>query len=141
MVSGSSEHVHDSRASSLLTKLHLQNRVVDGFSRNLSAEHIQFAVRNLEVGGRIFVLEQNDLVRFMGYRTRQRTDVGLGLANFLIPEIPETAFCRTGIGAVSNTLCVPSCAACCFPASTSSFAGFSRIAGTSFSFTQFKGFR
>ena len=93
------------------------------------------------------MLEVNSLTRLKGYNIELHTDVGLGLAGFLILETPkvgvcfETDFWRTGVGIASNTLCVPSSAACCFPASTSSFACFSRIAGPNFSLTQFKGLR
>ena len=56
MVFGCRKHVHDTSASSLLTKLHLEDSIVDRFAGDLSSEHIQLAVGDFEVGGRVFVL-------------------------------------------------------------------------------------
>ena len=44
-------------ACSLLGKLHLQDRLIDGLTGNLTANHVEFARRHLEASCRVFVLE------------------------------------------------------------------------------------
>jgi len=56
MVSRSNQHVHDTRAGTLLTELHLYNSVVNGLSSYLSSEHVEFTMGNFEIGSRIFML-------------------------------------------------------------------------------------
>jgi hypothetical protein len=56
MVLGSGEHVHDAGARSLFAELHLQNRVVNRFSRDLSSQHVQLSMGKFKVGCRVFVL-------------------------------------------------------------------------------------
>jgi hypothetical protein len=53
---GGGQHNADTLTRSLLRELHLQQSIVDGSVRNLPAEVIQFAMRDLEVGCRVFVL-------------------------------------------------------------------------------------
>lgn len=77
MVSRRRQHVHYPRTCALLTKLHLEYRVVYGLPGNLSPEQVQFAMRNFELRSRVFVL-QNSSKRHRGlsggksYRCRFR---------------------------------------------------------------------
>ena len=50
MVSGGNQHVHNTRADTLLTELHLYNSVVNGLSSYLSSEHVEFTMGNFEIG-------------------------------------------------------------------------------------------
>jgi hypothetical protein len=56
MVFRGREHVHDTGAGSLLAELHLKDSIIDRFAGNLSSEHVKLAVRDFEVGGRVFML-------------------------------------------------------------------------------------
>lgn len=60
----SSKHVHNAGASTLLAELHLQYSIVYRLSRYLPSKCIQFAVRDLEVGCRIFMLGMGSRVIF-----------------------------------------------------------------------------
>lgn len=59
MVSCGRQHVHYPRTCALLAKLHLEYRVVYRLPGNLPPEQVQFAMRNFELGSRVFVLQNS----------------------------------------------------------------------------------
>jgi hypothetical protein len=56
VITSHDKHALDPLASPFLAKRHLQNSMIDWFSRYLSTKIIQFAVRYFEIGSGVFVL-------------------------------------------------------------------------------------
>lgn len=56
VIAGRNEHALDTFTDALFTEHHLKNGMVNRFPRNLASNHVELAMRDLEVGGRIFVL-------------------------------------------------------------------------------------
>lgn len=69
MVLGNSKHALDSVACTLFTELHLEDGIVNRFSRYLPTQHVQLSVRDFEVCSGIFMLEH-----FMKIRISHHTD-------------------------------------------------------------------
>jgi hypothetical protein len=56
VVSRCGEHVHNTGTGTLFAELHLQDSVIYWLSGYLIRQHIEFAMRDFEVGCRIFML-------------------------------------------------------------------------------------
>jgi hypothetical protein len=57
VITSNDKHTLDSFASPLLAERHLQNSMIDWFSRYLSTKVIQFTARYFEIGSGVFVLQ------------------------------------------------------------------------------------
>ena len=68
------------------------------------AKHVEFSMRNLEVGRRVFVLNEKDLLSYSNRRRYKRTEVGLGLSGV----VARLSAFLVGTGTASKTFAVPS---------------------------------
>ena len=122
MVSCCGQHGQHPRTCALLTELHLEDRIVYRLPGNLSPKLVQFAMRNVETGSRVFMLQSSSELEREKKVEINRTDVVFGFLGFLSSSksfLLDTS--RAVEETESNMLVWPSAAAFFFAASFSSF--------------------
>lgn len=68
------------------------------------AKHVEFSMRNLKVGRRVFVLNEKDLFSYSNGKRCKRTEVGFGLSGV----VARVSAFLVGTWTASKTFAVPS---------------------------------